>query len=155
MLCSALSLKRFYNTVGNKKMPSSVPLSSCTQSENVKVSISNQVVWVTRTPEQARKQPCVFSRDRKLWIWHQNSWTNIGSEINRLTRSEGHMFLSKDVSMERGQKPSADRPIIISADGTMGRILSSNLQENMRRAEIKHMSSEHIKYFTYYIFVFK
>lgn len=63
------------------------------------------------------------------------------------------MFLLKDIGMKPEKKLSADRPIIIFADGIMDRILSPNLKENMKQAKIKHMTSEHVAYFTYYMFV--
>jgi hypothetical protein len=48
-------------------------------------------------------------------------------------RFRGHMFLSEDVSMELGQKPSADRPSIISADGDRNKILSYRILTTCRR----------------------
>lgn len=42
------------------------------------------------------------------------------------------MLLSKSVRMKQGQKPSANRSIIISVEGNMDRISSPNLQENMK-----------------------
>lgn len=42
------------------------------------------------------------------------------------------MFLSEDVRMEQGQKPTADRPVIIAADGDRDKILSYRILTTYR-----------------------